>query len=46
MTRQWRDQEDKASLGRRDLHQKIDAMRDELQKLEGASPPRSTTSPR
>jgi predicted nucleic acid-binding Zn-ribbon protein len=34
MTRQWRDQEDKASLGRRDLHQKIDAMRDELQKLD------------
>jgi HAMP domain-containing protein len=34
MTRQWRDQDEKASLGRRDLHHKIDAMRDELQRLD------------
>ncbi|MCK1669450.1 DUF1515 family protein [Bradyrhizobium sp. 153] len=35
LTRQWRDQDEKASLGRRDLHQKIDALVDDLRTLEG-----------
>ncbi|OKO69292.1 hypothetical protein AC629_41395 [Bradyrhizobium sp. NAS80.1] len=35
LTSQWRDQDEKASLGRRDMHQKIDAMRDDVRKLEG-----------
>lgn len=32
---QWRSQDEKASQGRRDLHQKIDAMRGEMQELDG-----------
>lgn len=32
---QWRSQDEKASQGRRDLHQKIDAMRTEMQELDG-----------
>ncbi|MBR1170551.1 DUF1515 family protein [Bradyrhizobium liaoningense] len=32
---QWRDQDQKASFGRRDLHQKIDALRSDMQTLEG-----------
>lgn len=35
LTQQWRDQDEKASLGRRDLHQKIDAMRADVQRLDG-----------
>ncbi|MDI3559556.1 DUF1515 family protein [Bradyrhizobium sp. Arg816] len=35
LTRQWRDQDEKASLGRRDLHQKIDAFVGDLRRLEG-----------
>lgn len=35
LTRQWRDQDEKASLGRRDLHQKIDALVADLRTLEG-----------
>lgn len=34
LTTQWRQQDEKASLGRRDLHQKIDAMRDEVATLD------------
>lgn len=34
LTTQWRDQDEKAALGRRDLHQKIDALVDDLRKLE------------
>ncbi|EJN11870.1 Protein of unknown function (DUF1515) [Bradyrhizobium sp. YR681] len=34
-TSQWRQQDEKASQGRRDTHQKIDAMRAEMQKLDG-----------
>jgi hypothetical protein len=46
LTRQWRDQDEKASLGRRDLHQKID--RDASTRCSSSragSRPRSTTSP-
>ncbi|MGL3107069.1 DUF1515 family protein [Bradyrhizobium sp. BR 1432] len=35
LTQQWRDQDGKASLGRRDLHQKIDALVEDLRTLEG-----------
>lgn len=34
LTTQWRDQDEKASLGRRDLHQKIDALRADVEKLD------------
>lgn len=35
LTRQWRDQDEKASIGRRDLHQKIDRVVDDFRTLEG-----------
>lgn len=35
LTTQWRQQDEKASQGRRDLHQKIDALRVDVQKLDG-----------
>ncbi|GAB9224789.1 hypothetical protein BDS110ZK18_66720 [Bradyrhizobium diazoefficiens] len=35
LTHQWRDQDEKASLGRRDLHQKIDGVLKELRTLDG-----------
>ena len=34
LTQQWRNQDEKASQGRRDLHQKIDALRADVQKLD------------
>lgn len=36
LTTQWRAQDEKASLGRRDLHQKIDALVNDLRALEGS----------
>ncbi|WP_456622129.1 MULTISPECIES: DUF1515 family protein [unclassified Bradyrhizobium] len=35
LTRQWRDQDEKASIGRRDMHQKIDRVVDDFRTLEG-----------
>ncbi len=35
LTTQWRQQDEKASQGRRDLHQKIDALRSDVQRLDG-----------
>ncbi|WP_025036147.1 DUF1515 family protein [Bradyrhizobium sp. DOA9] len=35
LTTQWRQQDEKASQGRRDLHQKMDALRLDVQKLDG-----------
>lgn len=34
LTTQWRQQDEKASQGRRDLHQKMDALRTDVQKLD------------
>ncbi|MET3991690.1 hypothetical protein ABID65_003330 [Bradyrhizobium sp. S3.9.2] len=36
LTTQWRAQDEKASLGRRDLHQKLDALVNDLRTLEGS----------
>lgn len=35
LTRQWRDQDEKATAGRRDMHQKIDRVVDDFRTLEG-----------
>lgn len=34
LTQQWRDQDEKASLGRRDMHQKLDGVLRELRTLD------------